>query len=124
MEIQFRIYKNILIAFIQDEVDHHTATSIRYGIDRAFQKFDCENLVMDFSKVRFMDSSGIGLILGRYKRMRKRQGNLYLSGCHRHVEKVLKMSDVFSLVQKFSSAEEAIMTISGDEKLELEVVDE
>ena len=52
------------------------------------------------SGVTFMDSSGIGIVLGRYKRMRERDGRLYLSGLNGNAEKILRMAGVLGLVEK------------------------
>lgn len=106
MGVNFKTQDKTLIAFISGEVDHHTAMSIRYAIDKAMVNLECINLIMDLSKVSFMDSSGIGLILGRYKKVNKMSGQIYISGCRRHVEKVLSMSDVFSLIPKYDNYED------------------
>ena len=61
MEVIFRISDDILIACIKGEVDHHSSAPLRNSIDKAMSAFGCRHLVMDFSGVEFMDSSGIGV---------------------------------------------------------------
>lgn len=124
MGVNFKTCEKTLVAFIQGEVDHHTATSMRFAIDKAMASFECINLIMDISEVNFMDSSGIGLILGRYKKISRKSGKVYIAGCHRHLEKLLTMSNVFSVVPKFDSYEDALCEINGEAKLEMEVVNE
>ena len=58
MEVIFRISDDILIACIKGEVDHHSSAPLRNSIDKAMGAFGCRHLVMDFSGVEFMDSSG------------------------------------------------------------------
>lgn len=54
-----------LTARLECEIDHHTSRSMREKIDKALFESRPEQLILDFSGVRFMDSSGLGLILGR-----------------------------------------------------------
>ena len=61
---------NILTAYIDGEIDHDSAAEIRTKIDAAVQTNKPKLLCLDFSKVSFMDSSGIGLVMGRYRQMK------------------------------------------------------
>ncbi len=58
---------NILTVYLSGEIDHHTASPIRTKIDTELLKSRPGELILDFSEVTFMDSSGVGLVLGRYK---------------------------------------------------------
>ena len=64
-EIKFREESRGLIATLEPEIDHHTARRMRERIDSELFRRKSGVLILDFSNVRFMDSSGIGLILGR-----------------------------------------------------------
>ena len=66
--------KSKLTAYISGEIDHHSAKSIRKEIDINVEKLKPTDLYLDFSKVDFMDSSGIGLVMGRYKLQSERGG--------------------------------------------------
>ncbi|MBQ5544422.1 MAG: STAS domain-containing protein [Clostridia bacterium] len=65
-----------LTVLIQGEIDHHTAAALREEIDRAVDSLKPEVLALDFSGVGFMDSSGIGLIMGRFQNVRAYGGTL------------------------------------------------
>ena len=68
MSVTIKQKNNIMTAQIKGDIDHHTVPSIRDGIDDAFVCAEnVTELVIDFSEVTFMDSSGIGLVMGRYK---------------------------------------------------------
>lgn len=67
---------NKVIALLSGEIDHHNAKSLRQDIDFSLRENQPEELIMDFSEVGFMDSSGIGLVMGRYKLMQEIGGNL------------------------------------------------
>lgn len=121
MDVDFNVTENILIACIKGDVDHHSAALLRNTIDSSMKAFRCSNLILDFSEVEFMDSSGIGVALGRYKKLAKSGGALCISGCSGYIEKVLNMAGVFSIIPKAESREEAVDLISGQEQLRMEV---
>ncbi len=80
------------------EIDHHSAGTIREELDREILKSGAESIVLDLSRVSFMDSSGIGVLLGRYKLFATRK--IYLQGACDNVDKLLKMSGIYSLMPK------------------------
>lgn len=121
MEVIFRISEDILIACIKGEVDHHSAAPLRNSIEKAMKAFECTNLILDFSGVGFMDSSGIGLVLGRYKKMQKSNGEICISGCSDYIEKILEMAGVFSIIQRADDFESAAAMIKGQEQICMEV---
>ena len=73
MEIIFDVIKETLIAELIGEVDHNEASKARERVDKALDNYKAKYLVFDFSKVTFMDSSGIGMVLGRYRKWEKSQ---------------------------------------------------
>ncbi|MDO4544663.1 MAG: anti-sigma factor antagonist [Bacillota bacterium] len=121
MEVIFRVSEDILIASIKGEVDHHSAAPLRQSIDRSMKAFGCKDLILDFTSVEFMDSSGIGVALGRYKKLSKSGGQIYISGCSSYIEKVLDMAGVFSIIPKADSFESAVELMRGQEQMCMEV---
>ena len=115
MEVFFKVLDDILIARVKGDVDHHNAAPVRNAIDTSMEAFGCKNLIMDLSGVDFMDSSGIGVVLGRYKKLARSGGRLCISGCTGHMEKVLNMAGVFTLVPKEQELQGAVdlMQTSG-----------
>ncbi len=81
----------------------------------------CRDIVLDFSDVDFMDSSGIGVVLGRYKKLVKKGGRVYVAGCSNHMEKILDMAGVFSVAGKAADSEEALSLMDGQEQIRMEV---
>lgn len=69
MEIIYEMIGDTLTAQLMGELDHHTAVKVRSEIDNMMDRYGAKNLIFDFSKVTFMDSAGIGVVLGRYKRL-------------------------------------------------------
>lgn len=121
MEAIFKITEDILTAHIKGDIDHHSASALRNSIDEALKKFKCRYLIMDFSDVEFMDSSGIGVVLGRYKKLVKTGGRIYISGCSVYIEKLLDMAGVFTLVEKAEDLREAESLIRGRKQMRMEV---
>ena len=67
MNVTLESSGNLLIAYLFGEIDHHTAVAVRSQIDSAIQDKLPSHLILDFKNVTFMDSSGIGLVMGRYR---------------------------------------------------------
>ena len=97
IKIQEMMYMECRIS-LQGEIDHHSAERIRNQLDRTILKSGADRIIMDLSNVTFMDSSGIGVLLGRYKLFATLR--IYLAGAGGNVDKLLKMSGVYSLMPK------------------------
>lgn len=76
VEVKLERRDGTLIALLRGEIDHHAAGRLREEIDTAVIGTSPQALILDFSDISFMDSSGIGLILGRYRMMQGRGGTL------------------------------------------------
>ena len=84
-------------AFIQGDIDHHTAKDVREQIDAYVQKTRPNLLKLDFSQVQFMDSSGVGLVMGRYRIMQMLNGSVSVINIPTHLKRLIKMSGLLSL---------------------------
>ena len=89
--------KGCVVAVIEGDIDHHTAKDIRETIDEYIEKYSPLFLKLDFGEVRFMDSSGIGLIMGRYKLMTSLRGKLKVVNVPRNLERMIKLSGLTTL---------------------------
>lgn len=81
---------------IEGELDHHNAARIRQEIDAQIRSGKADCVVFDLRDVTFMDSSGIGVLLGRYKQFADR--DLFLTGANPEVDRLLKLSGVYTLM--------------------------
>lgn len=108
MKISFETINNILICKLDGEIDHHTAKKLKDEVDKTIDTFFIRNLIFDFKKVTFMDSSGIGAIIGRYNKIKDMGGVLGVINCNKYVEKIFNVSGLFSIIKKFNSLDEAI----------------
>lgn len=98
--------KNVVTAKIQGDIDHHTAASIRTTIDENVERLRPKTLIIDFSEVSFMDSSGIGLIMGRYNTMKLLGGSLQVENPTPSIEKILRISGMPKLAKIVKTKEE------------------
>lgn len=108
MEIIFDVIGNTLIVEFFGELDHHGAEKTREKIDAAMDNYMTRNLILDFAKVSFMDSSGIGMVLGRYRKMGENSSNMAITGCSQNIRNILNMAGVFSIIDYYSTKEEAL----------------
>lgn len=99
MDTVFIFGKDRLTVKLSGEIDHHIAEGLRDKIDREMDKRGVKNLVLDFLDVTFMDSSGIGIVLGRYRRLSKKGGKVAIRNCSRTVKKIMEMSGIFQLMK-------------------------
>ncbi|MGI6778981.1 MAG: anti-sigma F factor antagonist [Acetivibrionales bacterium] len=108
MQIKFSNKGTTLIAKIFGELDHHSAEYTRQKIDGEMIKSSTKNLIFDFSKLTFMDSSGIGIIMGRYKNMLNLNGKVAIVCNNTQVNRVLKMCGIPRLMNIYSNLDTAI----------------
>lgn len=87
-----------LCAYLSGEIDHASVQSMRLEIDTEVERYHPGRLYLDFRGVTFMDSSGIGLIMGRYKQMEQIGGEVYVINTSAHIKRVLSLAGLDRLV--------------------------
>ena len=98
MPVDIDIDESSVTAYLSGEIDHHSAAELRRTIDEAVEHAYPEVLALDFGGVTFMDSSGIGLVMGRWKLMRDISGRVVIENAPKAIKKVMKMSGIEKLV--------------------------
>ena len=86
-----------ITALLSGDIDHHTAKDIRETIDARAEECKPQLLKLDFRQVDFMDSSGIGLIMGRYKLMQTLGGALRVVNVPGYIARVIRLSGLDKL---------------------------
>ena len=94
--------KNTLTVKLRGELDHSVAAGIRAEVDELILDPRIRRLVFDLSGLEFMDSSGIGLIIGRYKLMARRGGTVAVSCPGGRVDQIFEMSGLYQLVERLA----------------------
>ena len=97
MQLELERQPHALVAHLSGELDHHSAGDIRSRIDEVLLQERCPLLVLDLSGLTFMDSSGIGLIMGRYRLSRSLGGTLRIRGASPRMETVIRLAGMDNL---------------------------
>lgn len=88
-----------LVVHLPNELDHHTADSIRQEVDRRIVNYGITAVTFDFEETSFMDSSGIGLLMGRYKMVSYVGGSVCAIGMSDKIRKLLMLANVQKYIQ-------------------------
>ncbi len=98
MKVNHYIEEKILEVELTEEIDHHSSEKIRTRIDYEIQRFMPKKVIIDLAKVKFMDSAGIGLIIGRYKVALAYGGTLEVRNVSGKLKKILEMSGIHKII--------------------------
>ena len=121
-ELQTR--QGVTLALLSGDLDHHTARIMRSSIDREITEKRPKRLIIDFSGVSFMDSSGIGLIMGRYKLMSEQGGTVIVSRPPVYIKKVLRLAGVDRLAPIADSLDGLIPEAEENNEKEVEEIEQ
>ena len=99
MEQQCAIIDNYLCIRMPKEVDHHVAAGIREHADKLLLDDKVRNIVFDFEDTTFMDSSGIGIIIGRYRKISCFGGKVYAIHADERIRRILRASGMSSIIE-------------------------
>ncbi|MCX8129261.1 MAG: anti-sigma F factor antagonist [Clostridia bacterium] len=108
MQVKFSNKGSTLIVSIIGELDHHSAEYIREKVDAEMMKSTTKNMIFDFSKVSFMDSSGIGVIMGRYKNIQKLNGKAVIVSVSDQIKRIFDMSGLLRIMPVYDNIDTAI----------------
>ncbi|MCL2396512.1 MAG: anti-sigma F factor antagonist [Defluviitaleaceae bacterium] len=106
MDIKCTERNGNLVVRIVGEIDHHSADRIRHTAEREFYNSGAKNMVFDFAHVAFMDSSGIGMIIGRYKELKKVGGKVYAINIGPEVNRIFDISGLRKIIPCYASLDE------------------
>ncbi len=98
MDIKYDEVDKLLTCQITEEIDHHTTEKIRRILDDEIERYMPRKIIFNFDKVSFMDSAGIGMILGRYKIMKMLGGSIELINVNSSVRKIFEMSGIHRII--------------------------
>ena len=98
MESKFYEEDKLLVFKITDEIDDCNVQKIRRRADHEIERYMPRKVIFDFDSVTFMDSSGIGLLIGRYKFTNMLGGKLEVANLTQNVRKIFEMSGILKLI--------------------------
>lgn len=98
MNTKYQDMDKLLIFEITEEIDHHTTEKIRRKMDNEIKRYMPKKVIFDFNQVTFMDSAGIGMLIGRYKMVRMLGGITELMNVNQTIKKIFEMSGVLKII--------------------------
>ena len=99
MSVKITVNGDVVTAYLDGEIDHHSAGVMRNEIDAVGEKNTPAMLILDFRDVSFMDSSGIGLVMGRYKLLKPYGAELHVTNTSPQIGKVMKLAGLDRLAK-------------------------
>ena len=97
--MKYQVQENCLTIFLPHELDHHNAEEIRRESDHLITRNHIRYIIFDFAETDFMDSSGIGMIMGRYRQIYMLGGEICAAHTNERVKKILTMSGVTKIME-------------------------
>lgn len=102
MDVKYRKTTDGLTVYVFGELDEYTASKTKDILDKLiYDNANSKKFIFDLSGVSFMDSTGIGLLIGRYKKLKQFNVPAYISGASVSTEKVLSLAGIYSIMPKF-----------------------
>ena len=87
-----------LVLRLKGDLDHGAAEAIRVEVDALLADRSVHRLVLDLKELQFMDSSGVGFVIGRYKQLAKRGGSVCVTGADARMDRIFQMSGLYEIV--------------------------
>lgn len=100
--------RSLLVAQLSGELDHHITGELRKAIDRELMRRGVKNLAFDLSQMSFMDSSGLGLVMGRYKKVSAIGGRLIVCGMSSNIKRLFQMCGMEKVIIMADSLEDGM----------------
>ena len=102
MQIKGKVQGNTLFVLLQGELDEYTANYCRKTMDYLIDSNKYGKVVIDLSELDFMDSTGVGVLIGRYKRLKSSHTPMYITSPNSTIERIFKMSGLYEIMPKIS----------------------
>ena len=100
MQIKNRIYENTLYVILSGELDEHSAYQTRITLDDIFSNPNFNQVIIDLSELDFMDSTGIGVLVGRYKKLKDKNIPIFICNPSSHAERIIKMTGLYDIMPR------------------------
>lgn len=108
VKVDFEVMNQCLVVRLYEELDHHNSISLREESDKIIAGKYIKDIIFDFTDSEFMDSSGIGVIMGRYKKVIFAGGKVAVTGVNQSVDRIFRLSGLYKIIHKFDTIEDAV----------------
>jgi stage II sporulation protein AA (anti-sigma F factor antagonist) len=108
LNIELEIKQDVLCIRLSGELDHHTADELREQAATVIERNDIRHIVLNLGQLSFMDSSGLGVILGRYKQIKQVHGEMVVCAISPAIQRLFDMSGLFKIIKMEPTEEFAL----------------
>ncbi|MEK3885926.1 anti-sigma F factor antagonist [Bacillus sp. FSL K6-3431] len=108
LTVELEVKQEALCIRLAGELDHHTAEQLKEKVTTTMEKHQIIHLILNLEKLTFMDSSGLGVILGRYKQIKLKHGEMVVCAISPPVKRLFEMSGLFKIVKLETSEQFAL----------------
>ncbi|MCF6096710.1 anti-sigma F factor antagonist [Thermovorax subterraneus] len=107
MGVTFKVYNDILIVNLKGELDHHMVRMVNEKIEEYLMRHALKKILFNFKHVNFMDSSGVGMLIGKYKSLQKIGGKVGAVNLSKQVKRIFEISGLFNIISCYNDEIEA-----------------
>jgi stage II sporulation protein AA (anti-sigma F factor antagonist) len=111
LQIDLEPNRKTLIVRLKGELDHHTADAVKQRMEAAIEKDQLKHIILSLKDLNFMDSSGLGVILGRYKQITAKGGKMVVCDINPAIYRLFEMSGLFKIVSIQDTERQAISSL-------------
>lgn len=111
MKLMTCVKQGVLVVRVEGELDMHVAEEFRLTVDEALDSSGVKNILLSLKGVTFIDSSGLGVILGRYKKITQLGGKLLAAHAHPQIERILKLSGLLTVIPIYNTENQALESL-------------
>ncbi|MBS8264762.1 anti-sigma F factor antagonist [Mesobacillus boroniphilus] len=108
LNIDMEVKHDVLLIRVSGELDHHTAEQLREQATKALENGEVRHIVLNLEQLTFMDSSGLGVILGRYKQIKQLHGEMVVCAISPPIKRLFDMSGLFKIIRLEPTEEYAL----------------
>ncbi|MFC4324098.1 anti-sigma F factor antagonist [Litchfieldia salsa] len=111
LAIELEVKNNVLCIRLTGELDHHAAEELRQKVTSVIESKDINHILLNLENLSFMDSSGLGVILGRYKQVKSKGGEMVVCSISPSVKRLFDMSGLFKIIRLETDENYALQTL-------------
>ncbi|WP_017728155.1 anti-sigma F factor antagonist [Halalkalibacterium ligniniphilum] len=102
---------DVLLVRLEGELDHHASGQLRSQVEEALSQHELKHIILNLEHLTFMDSSGLGVILGRYKQVNHLGGEMVVCAISPAVKRLFEMSGLFKIIRFVENEQFALQTL-------------
>ncbi|MBD1378692.1 anti-sigma F factor antagonist [Metabacillus arenae] len=111
LAVELNVKKSVLCIRLSGELDHHAAEELREKVTKTLEENRIQHIVLNLEQLSFMDSSGLGVILGRYKQIKQMGGEMVVCSISPAVKRLFDMSGLFKIIRLEKTEKKALETL-------------